>query len=167
MFSIFQAVIPALTDDPPADSGGKKIFPEKRDQERAMDAILDQREFYRLDMQHLPSLDATLISKNGANIDLEIMNISAGGLCGRIAPSVPLFKNQWLTVAFILPLEESILMKTSACMISIESNGRPDSRILRLQFSGGLDDQQKEMIHGFIVKQQFELIQRRKEWQMS
>ncbi len=167
MFSKLQAAIPVLKDDFHVDRWVKKIFPGKTGRKRRMDALLEQREFYRLDLEHLAPLDATLVSGNGANIDLEIMNISAGGLCGKITPSVPLFKNQWLTVAFVLPLKESILMKTSACMISIESNGRPDYRILRLQFSGGLDDRQKEMIHGFIVNQQFELIRRRKAWQMS
>ena len=134
---------------------------------QTLDTILDQREFYRLDMKHLPPLDATLVSENGADIDLGILNLSAGGLCGKITPSVPLFKNQWLTVAFVLPLEKPMLIKTSACLMAIESNGRPDSRILHLQFSRGWDDQQKDLIHGYIVKKQFELIQRGREGEVS
>lgn len=55
-------------------------------------------------------------------------------------------------------------MKTSACLIAIESNGHPDCRILRLQFSGGLDDQQKDLIHSYIVKKQFDLIKRGRDW---
>ncbi len=167
MFSRLQAAIPVLKDDLHVDRWVKKIFPWKMNHRRTEDALLDQREYYRLDMKHLPPLDATLVSENGANIDLGILNLSAGGLCGKIAPSVPLFKNQRLTIAFVLPLEEPMLMKTSACLIAIESNGRPDSRILRLQFSAGLDDQQKDLIQGFIVTKQFELIQRGKEWEIS
>ncbi|MCH8312630.1 MAG: hypothetical protein IID17_06555 [Nitrospinae bacterium] len=164
MFSRLQAAIPVFTEDLHVDRWVKKIFPWKMNRKRTADASLDQRECYRLDMKHLPPLDATLVSENGANIDLGILNLSAGGLCGKIALSVPLFKNQWLTVLFVLPLEEPLLMKTSACLIAIESNGHPDCRILRLQFSGGLDDQQKDLIHGFIVTKQFELIKRKREW---
>ena len=164
MFSRLQAAIPVFTEDLHVDRWVKKIFPWKMNRKRTADASLDQRECYRLDMKHLPPLDATLVSENGANIDLGILNLSAGGLCGKIAPSVPLFKNQWLTVLFVLPLEEPLLMKTSACLIAIESNGHPDCRILRLQFSGGLDDQQKDLIHSYIVKKQFELIKRKREW---
>ena len=164
MFSRLQAAIPVFTEDLHVDRWVKKIFPWKMNRERTADASLDQRECYRLDMKHLPPLDATLVSENGANIDLGILNLSAGGLCGKIALSVPLFKNQGLSVAFVLPLEEPLLMKTSACLIAIESNGHPDCRILRLQFSGGLDDQQKDLIHGFIVTKQFEMIKRKREW---
>ena len=164
MFSRLQAAIPVFTEDLHVDRWVKKIFPWKMNRKRTADASLDQRECYRLDMKHLPPLDATLVSENGANIDLGILNLSAGGLCGKIAPSVPLFKNQWLTVLFVLPLEEPLLMKTSACLIAIESNGHPDCRILRLQFSGGLDDQQKDLIHSYIVKKQFELIKRGRDW---
>ena len=164
MFSRLQAAIPVFTEDLHVDRWVKKIFPWKMNRKRTADASLDQRECYRLDMKHLPPLDATLVSENGANIDLGILNLSAGGLCGKIALSVPLFKNQGLSVAFVLPLEEPLLMKTSACLIAIESNGHPDCRILRLQFSGGLDDQQKDLIHGFIVTKQFEMIKRKREW---
>ncbi len=164
MFSRLQAAIPVFTEDLHVDRWVKKIFPWKMNRKRTADASLDQRECYRLDMKHLPPLDATLVSENGANIDLGILNLSAGGLCGKIATSVPLFKNQWLTVLFVLPLEEPLLMKTSACLIAIESNGHPDCRILRLQFSGGLDDQQKDLIHSYIVKKQFDLIKRGRDW---
>lgn len=167
MFSRLQAAIPVLTDDLHVDRWVKNIFTWKMSRKQTLDAILDQREFYRLNMKHLPPLDATIVSENGANIDLEILNLSASGLCGRIIPSVPLFQNQWLTVAFILPLDEPIVMKTTACLIAIESNGHPDARVLRLQFSEGFEDLKKEMLHGFIVKKQLELIKQGKEWEIS
>jgi len=167
MFSRLQAVIPVLTDDLHVDRWVKKIFPWKTNQKRTEDALLDQRECYRLNMKHLPTLDATLVSENGANIDMGILNLSAGGLCGKVIPSASLSQNQWLTVEFILPLEDPMRMRTSACLVAIESKGHPDSRILRLQFSEGLDDRQKELIHGYIVKQQFELIKRGRNWEVS
>jgi len=167
MFSRLQAAIPVLTDDLHVDRWVKKIFPWKTHQKGTADALLDQRECYRLNMKQLPTLDATLVPENGANIDLGILNLSAGGLCGRITPSVTLSQNQRLTVAFVLPLEEPVLMRTSACLVAIESKGRQDSRILRLQFSEGLDDRQKELIHGYIVKKQFELIKRGRNWEVS
>jgi c-di-GMP-binding flagellar brake protein YcgR len=157
---------PVLKDDPHVDNWGGEIFPQKTAREETLNRQ-EQREHYRLDMGHLPSLDATLISKNGANIDLGVLNLSAGGLCGRIAPSVPLFKNQWLTVAFVLPFDEPLLVKTSACLIGIETNGCPDTRLLRLQFSEGLEDWQKELIHVYVLKEQFELIRQRKGWYTS
>lgn len=167
MSNKLDTAIPALSDDPHVDNWANNMGPEKTHRKRTPDSILDQREFYRLDMKHLPSLEATLISKNGGNIDFGVLNLSAGGLCGRISPQAPLFKDQWLTVAFVLPFEEPMLVKTSACLIKIETNGCPESRILHLRFSGGLDDWQKELIHSYIVKKQFELIERRREWQRA
>ena len=66
--------------------GGSKIFPQKTVREKTLNSQ-EQREYYRLDMEHLPSLDATLISKNGANIDLGVLNISAGGLVRQDSPT--------------------------------------------------------------------------------
>jgi len=167
MFSRLQAAIPVLTTDLNVERWVKKVLPWKKNREKKVDALLDQRDCYRLNMKHLPSLDATLVSENGVDIDLGVLNLSAGGLCGKIAPSVPLYKNQPLTIAFILPLEKPIVMKTSACLVAIETNGSPDARILRIQFSGGLDDQQKDLLHGFIVKQQLELIKQGRNWEMA
>jgi c-di-GMP-binding flagellar brake protein YcgR len=167
MFSKLETAIPALSDDLHVDNWANNMHPEKIVRKKTPDSFPDQREFYRLEMKHLPSLDATLISKNGGNIDIGVLDLSAGGLCGRITPSVPLFKNQWLTVAFVLPLKEPMLVKTSACLMSIETTECTESRILHLRFSGGLDDWQKELIHSYIVKKQFELIERRREWQIA
>ena len=166
MLSKAQTAIHVLKDDPHVDNCASKVFPNKTSRKRTLNS-LEKREFFRLDMEHLPSLDTTLISKNGANITIGVLNISAGGLCGRITPSVPLFKNQRLTVAFVLPFEEPRLVKTSACLIAIETNGCPDARLLRLQFSEGLDDWQKELIHVYVLKKQFELIRQRKGWYTS
>ena len=66
-----------------------------------------------------------------------------------------------------LPFDEPLLVKTSACLIAIETNGCPDARLLRLQFSEGLDDWQKELIHVYVLKKQFELIRQRKGWYAS
>jgi c-di-GMP-binding flagellar brake protein YcgR len=157
---------PVLKDDPHVENWMENLFPDDKAHNGTLNSQ-EQREHYRLDMEHLPSLDATLISKNGANIDLGVLNLSAGGLCGRIAPSVPFFKNQWLTVAFVLPFDEPLLVKTSACLIGIETNGCPETRLLRLQFSDGLEDWQKELIHVYVLKEQFELIRQRKGWYSS
>jgi c-di-GMP-binding flagellar brake protein YcgR len=166
MHSKTQTATPVLKDAPHVDNWMTNLFPD----ETAHNGTLsrqEQREFFRLDMKHLPPLDATLISKNGANIDLSVLNLSASGLCGKIAPSVPFFKNQWLTIAFVLPFEEPLLVKTSACLIAIETDGAPSSRVLRLQFSAGLDDWQKELIHVYVLKEQFDLIRSRKGWYSS
>lgn len=166
MLSKPQIATPVLNDDPYVDNWESNTIPQNTAQENTLNRQ-EQREYFRLDMKHLPSLDATLISKNGANIDLGVLNLSAGGLCGRIAPSVPFFKNQWLTVAFVLPFDEPLLVKTSACLIGIETNGCPDTRLLRLQFSEGLEDWKKELIHVFVLKEQFALIRQRKGWYTS
>jgi len=166
MFSKLQTTDSALTDAPHADNWVSKIFPGKTARKRKLNSQ-EQREFFRLDMEHLPSLDATLISKNGDNVDFGVLNISAGGLCGEITPAMPFFKNQCLTVAFALPFEEPLVVKTSACLIAIETNGHPDAKVLRLQFSEELEDWQKELIHVYVLKKQFELIRRRREWQIT
>jgi c-di-GMP-binding flagellar brake protein YcgR len=167
MLSKLQAAIPTLANDLPVENWVNKIFPEKTPQKRKPEGLLEQREFFRLNMGHLPPLDATLISKNGANIDLEVLNISASGLCGKITPSVPLFKNQLLNVAFVLPFDEPMLVKTSTSLLSIDPSEFSDARVLRLQFSEGLDDWQRELIHVYVLKKQLELIQQRREWQTA
>lgn len=167
MFSRLQAVIPLLSDEVHVERWVKKVFPWKTNGKSSAHALQDNRECYRLDMKNLPHLDATLVSESGAIIDITILNLSAGGLASRVSTPVPLNIGQVLTLVFVLPLEEPTLIKTKACLIEIKPIESSDSIVLHMEFSNTLDSGQKDLIHGFIVNKQFEMIQRLKGWSMS
>ncbi|GJL79272.1 MAG: hypothetical protein NPINA01_22610 [Nitrospinaceae bacterium] len=158
MFSRLQAAIPILTEEIHIDGWVKKIFPWKTNSGHLADTPPDNRECYRLDMQNLPPLDATLVSQGGAIFDLKVLNLSASGLSCRIPKVEPVFRDQVFTLVFALPLEEPVLIKTEAYLISSNPTESGNSEVLHLQFSGNLDSRQRDLIHGFIVKKQFDMI---------
>lgn len=166
MFSRLQAAFPILSEDVPVDRWVKKIFPWKTDREISATTTLDNRECYRLDTTNLPPLDATLVSQSGAIIDIHILDLSAGGLSGTVSAPEPLYKGQVLTLVFVLPLEDLTLIKTEANLILVNTQN-PDSTVLRIEFSKTLDSRQRDLIHGFIVTKQLEMIRQLKGWGMS
>lgn len=167
MFSRLQAAFPILTEDVPVDRWVQKIFPWKTDREISSTTVLDKRECYRLDTKNLPPLDATLVSQNGAIIDIHILDLSAGGLSGTVSTPEPLFKGQVLTLVFVLPLEDLTLVKTEASLVSVAPQESNDSTVLHVEFAKTLDSKQRDLIHGYIVKQQFQMIKQLKGWGMS
>jgi len=167
MFSRLQAAFPILAEDVPVDRWVKKIFPWKTDREISAKTVLDNRECYRLDMENLPPLDATLVSQMGAIIDIHILNLSASGLSGKVSTLGPFHKDQVLTLVFVLPLEDLTLIKTEAGVISVDPGEDGGSAVLHMKFSKTLDSKHRDLIHGFIVNKQFEMIRQLKGWGMS
>ncbi len=166
MFSRLQASIPVLTDEDNIEGWIKKIFPWNYDKEGAQE-LLDHREYYRLNLEAFPALDATVVFRDGSVGDLLPLDISAGGLSGHITTSLPLFEGQRLRVVFVLPLDEPVVLNTEVHLIAKEHDEFPDAWVLHLQFSDALDDSQKELLHRFIIKKQFQLIKRKKGWRFS
>lgn len=166
MFSRLTAAFPVLAEDVPVDRWVKKIFPWKTDREISATTVLDNRECYRLDLENIPPLDATLVSQHGTIIDIHILNLSAGGLSGTVSAPEPLYKDQIMTLVFVLPLEDLTLIKTEATLVLVNSQD-PESTILRMEFSKTLDSRQRDLIHGFIVTKQLEMIRQLKGWGLS
>jgi PilZ domain-containing protein len=167
MFSRLQAAIPILTDDIPVERWVKKIFPWKADRESATPAVLDKRECYRLDTKNHPPMDATLIShQSGSIIDIHVLDLSAGGLSGKVSVPENFYIDQVLTLVFVLPLEDLTLIKTEASLISVDAQDNGET-ILHVEFCESLDSGQRDLIHGYIVKKQFEMIKQLKGWGMS
>jgi hypothetical protein len=65
---------------------------------------------------------------------------------------------------FVLPLEEPIIIRTEVFLISIVGN--EDARFFRFCFYDEMSDDDRELIHRYIIQKQFEMIQRkdRKNW---
>ena len=166
MISRLTAAFPVLAEDVPVDRWVKKIFPWKTDREISATTVLDNRECYRLDLENIPPLDATLVSQNGAIIDIHVLDLSAGGLSGTVSAPEPLYKGQIMTLVFVLPLEDLTLIKTEATLVLVNPQD-PESTILRMEFSKTLDSRQRDLIHGFIVTKQLEMIRQLKGWGMS
>ena len=167
MFSRLQATFPVLTDDVHVGRWIRKIFPWKTDNQVPPNSVLDYRESYRLDMQNLQPLDATFVTETGVIVDINVLNLSAGGLSGMVSCQEPLYSDQVFTLIFVLPLEEPILVKTEARLVAIDPNESPDSRVLHIEFSKDLDARHKDQIHGYIVQKQLEMIQRRKRMKVA
>ncbi len=166
MFSRLQASIPLLTDEIHVDRWVKKIFPWKSGSENSTTTVLDKRECYRLNMASLPPLDATLVTASGAIIDIHMLDLSAGGLSGAVSTPEPLHKGQVLTLIFALPLEDLVLMKTEAGLISV-TPGENGLTILHVEFSEALGSRQRDLIHRYIIEKQFEMIKQLKGWQRA
>lgn len=162
MFSGLQATFPVLTDNVHMGRWIKKIFTWKTNRKSPQNTTPDSRECYRLDMRNLHPLNAAFATKTRAVIDASVLNLSASGLAGVTSHPELLSSDQVFTLVFVLPLAEPILIKTEAHLVAVNPNESPDSKVLHIEFSKDMKTRDKDMIHGYIVKQQFDMIQKRK-----
>ena len=167
MFSRLQAAIPVFTDEDRIDHWVKKIFPWRQEGKKDSRDFPDQREYYRLGLEHFPPLDAALVFRDGSVTDLLPLNLSASGLCAKTSTALPLFEGQFLRLIFVLPLEEAVVLNTEARLVAREHGLLPGSWVLHLQFSEKTDDPQRELIHRYIIKKQFEKIKHNQGWRFS
>lgn len=161
MFSRLQAIIPLAQDGDLVDRWIKKIFPWKNAPSTEFARPEDRREFFRLNLETLPPLDATLILNNGTLVNMFVQDLSASGLCCRIADPVSMVEGQSLTVLFILPLETPVVMKTESLLVAMGVLRPSTAFLLRIKFSDHMNESNRELIHRFIIQKQFEIIQDR------
>ena len=93
-----------------------------------------------------------------------IEDLSTSGFSCRLNESGTILYGEPISALFVLPLGEPVIIRTEVFLISIVGN--EDTRFFRFCFYDEMIDDDRELIHRYIVQKQFEMIQRkgRKNW---
>jgi hypothetical protein len=140
----------------------KKLFLIKS---ATTDKTTDRRDFYRLPYDKIQPLDLCLTMQDEQVYCTTIEDLSASGFSCRLNESGTIHCGEPISALFVLPLDEPVIIRTEVFLISIVGN--EDARFFRFCFYDEMSDDDRELIHRYIVQKQFELIQRkdRKNWQ--
>ena len=88
-----------------------------------------------------------------------IEDLSASGFSCRLKESGTIRCGEPISALFVLPLDEPVIIRTEVFLISIVGN--EDARFFRFCFYDEMSDDDRELIHRYIVQKQFEMIQRK------
>jgi c-di-GMP-binding flagellar brake protein YcgR len=121
-----------------------------------IDRAPDRRDFFRLNLDKLETLDACTVLENGNTHTVEILNISASGLYCQTAVAYNFMQERKLTVYFILPLDEPMVLKIPCRLVEVKWHPVQQTTEMRLKFIPGLATCNQDMIHRFIVTRQLQ-----------
>jgi c-di-GMP-binding flagellar brake protein YcgR len=124
------------------------------------DQATDRRDFYRLPYNKIQALDLCLTMQDEQVYCTTIEDLSASGFSCRLNESGTIRCGESISALFVLPLDEPVIIRTEVFLISIVGN--EDARFIRFCFYDEMNDDDRELIHRYIVQKQFEMIQRKK-----
>ncbi|MEK9629378.1 MAG: PilZ domain-containing protein [Nitrospinota bacterium] len=139
----------------PIENWLKKLFRIKPAAPEKTDA--DRRDFFRLSHEELQPLDLCLTMQDEQVFCTTIEDLSASGFSCRLTESGTIQCGEPMSALFVLALEEPIIIRTEVFLVSIEGNR--DERLFRFRFFDEMKDDDRELIHRYIVQKQFELLQ--------
>lgn len=116
----------------------------------------DRRDFFRLDLTPSESLDACTVLENGESHTMEILNISASGLYCQTSVAHNFMQEFKLTAYFILPLDEPLVLKIPCYIVEVKWHPVQKTTRIRLEFLPGLETQNQDMIHRYIISKQLQ-----------
>ena len=119
----------------------------------------DRRDFNRLPYDKIQPLDLCLTMQDEQVYCTTIEDLSASGFSCRLNESGTIRCGEPISALFVLPLDEPVIIRTEVFLISIVGN--EDARFLRFCFYDEMSDDDRELIHRYIVQKQFEMIQRK------
>jgi c-di-GMP-binding flagellar brake protein YcgR len=124
----------------------------------------DRRDFYRLPYDKIQPLDLCLTLQDEQVYCTTIEDLSASGFSCRLNELGTIRCGELISALFVLPIDEPVIIRTEVFLISIVGN--EDARFLRFCFYDEMSDDDRELIHRYIIQKQFEMIQRkdRKNW---
>ena len=134
----------------------KKLF---RIKSATTDKTTDRRDFYRLPYDIIQPLDLCLTMQDEQVYSTTIENLSASGFSCRLNESGTIRCGEPISALFVIPLDEPVIIRTEVFLISIVGN--EDARFFRFCFYDEMSDDDRELIHRYIVQKQFEMIQRK------
>ena len=92
---------------------------------------------------------------------ISIRDLSASGFGCEIQGLTRIHSGQPITALFALPLEEPVIIKSEVFLVSIKKGGMMDEGdIFRFRFFEGMDDEDRDRIHQYIVQKQFETLEK-------
>ena len=139
----------------------KKLF---RIKSATPDKTNDRRDFYRLAHDKIQPLDLCLTLQDEQVYCTTIEDLSASGFSCRLNESGTIRCGEPISALFVLPLDEPFIIRTEVFLISIVGN--EDARLFCFCFYDEMSDDDRKLIHRYIVQKQFEMIQRKgcKNW---
>lgn len=158
MISKFDPGIKSESAHKPIARWLKKIFRWKS-REMSVDPDVDRRDFYRLMTDSRNPLDLCLTMEDERVFCTSISDLSASGFGCRIKGLTRIHGKQPITALFALPLEEPRIIKTEVFLVSVQK-GDEEGDLFRFRFFEGMKDEDRDLIHRYIVKKQFEELER-------
>jgi hypothetical protein len=132
----------------------KKLF---RINSATTDKSTDRRDFYRLPHDKIQPLDLCLTMQDEQVFCTTIEDLSASGFSCRLIESGTIRCGEPMSALFVLPLDEPVIIRTEVFLMSIVGN--EDARLFRFRYFDEMSDDDRELIHRYIVQKQFEIIQ--------
>jgi c-di-GMP-binding flagellar brake protein YcgR len=97
--------------------------------------------------------------QNGSSFKTVITDLSAGGFSCTASKGFKLSMDKPLDVNFVLPLmDENAPISTKAVYIGRKEKGSGHFQTGRFEFVDDISEQERDTIHGYILKEQFELM---------
>jgi c-di-GMP-binding flagellar brake protein YcgR len=133
----------------------KKLFRWKS-KEIPADLSVDRRDFYRLEEDDDYSLDLCLTMEDERVFCTVISDMSANGFSCHIPEFTQIQGGQSITALLALPLEEPVIIKTEAHLISVKKGTADKGDFFRFRFCEDLKNEGRDLIHRYILQKQFE-----------
>ena len=144
----------------------KKWLPFASKPAKRLDEDFDNSDFYLLDLGDLEPIEATITLPNGITFSTVLHGLGASGFTCQMRRNMAV-KDQIVSILYVLPAEEPVLMEAKAIMTGQSLNGSPDTRIGQFHFTYGMDEQDRDLIHKFVLRKQIEMIRRKRKLEMS
>ncbi len=138
----------------PVEKWIKKLF---RIKSAVPDKSTDRRDFYRLPHDKIQPLDLCLTMQDEQVFCTTIEDLSASGFSCRLVESGTIRCGEPMSALFVLPLDEPVIIRTEVFLMSIVGN--EDARLFRFRYYDDMSDDDRDLIHRYIVQKQFEIIQ--------
>jgi c-di-GMP-binding flagellar brake protein YcgR len=140
----------------PIEKWIKNLF---RIKSATLDKTTDRRNFYRFPHDKIQPLDLCLTMQDEQVFCTTIENLSTSGFSCRLIESGTIPCGEPMSVLFVLPLDEPLIIQTEVFLMSIVGN--EDARLFRFRYYDEMSDDDRELIHRYILKKQFEIIQKK------
>jgi c-di-GMP-binding flagellar brake protein YcgR len=137
----------------------RKLF-RLKSREVHVGSNVDRRDFYRLDVDPQQPLDLCLTMQDEQVLCTTIRDMSASGFGCHIKGLTQIHVGQPITALFALPLEEPVIIKSEVYLVSIKKGDEENGDIFRFRYSEGIKDEDRDLIHRYIVQQQFEFLEK-------
>ena len=138
----------------PIEKWIKKLF---RIKSATLHQTTDKRDFYRLLQDKTQPLDLCLTMQDEQVFCTTIEDLSASGFSCRLIESGTIHCGEPMSALFILPLDEPVIIRTEVFLMSIVGN--EGARFFRFRYYDEMSDDDRELIHRYIVQKQFEISQ--------
>ncbi len=158
MVSKFGLSIKSKSVYKPIERWLRKIF-RLKSREIPVDPNVDRRDFYRLMADNQEPLDLCLTLQDEWVFCTSILDLSASGFGCYIKGLTRIHAGQPITSVFVLPLEEPRIIKSEVFLVSVQK-GDDEGEIFRFRFYEEMKDEDRDLIHRYIVQKQFETLEK-------